>query len=91
MVGGVVARAGLPDSASSVFLSARTGPDVDPTQELLGIEAIFRIQMGDEDEAIRLIKTYLTASPEHRTGWKWSSHWWWREIQDNPEFQQLVS
>ncbi len=90
LVGGVLARAGLADSANSVFLTARTGPDVDPTEELLGIEAVFRIQMGDEDEAIRLIKIYLTASPEHRAGWRWTSHWWWREIQDNAEFQQLV-
>ena len=90
VVGGVLARAGLADSANSVFLSARTGTDVDPTQELLALEAVFRIQMGEEDEAIQLIRTYLTTSPEHRAGWEWTSHWWWRGIQDNAEFQQLV-
>jgi hypothetical protein len=37
-----------------------------------------------------LLKTYLTASPGHRTGWRWTSHWWWRRIQDNPEFQLLM-
>ncbi len=90
LVGGVLARADLPDSANSVFLSARAGTDVDPEQELLGIEAVFRIQMGDEDEAIRLIGTYLTTHPEHRGGFQFTSHWWYRAIQDNAEFQQLV-
>ena len=90
MVGGVLARAELADSANNVFLSARVGPDVDPTQELIWHEAIFRIQMGEQEEAIRLIRTYLTTNPEHRAGFEWTSHWWWREIQDNTEFQQLV-
>ena len=90
IVGGVLARAGLPDSANSVLLAARTGPDVDPSRELLAVEAVFRIQMGQEEEAVELVKTYLTASPEHRAGWQWTSHWWWRPIQDDPEFRQLV-
>lgn len=91
LAGGVLARAGLPDSANSVWVSTRPGPDLDPTQELLGIEAIFRIhQMGEEDEAIDLLRRYLTASPEHRAGWEWTSHWWWRPIQDNAEFRQVI-
>ncbi len=90
LVGGVLARANLPDSANSVFLAARAGTDVDPAQELLGIEAVFRIQMGDQDEAIQLIRTYLTTHPEHRGGFQFTSHWWYRAIQDNAEFQQLV-
>ena len=53
-------------------------------------EAVFRLQSGQEEEAMNLLKTYLTASPGHRTGWRWTSHWWWRSIQDNPEFQLLM-
>ena len=64
--------------------------NVDPAQDLLALEAVFRIQMGEEDEAIRLIRTYLTTNPEHRAGWQLTSHWWYREIRDNAEFQQLV-
>jgi serine/threonine-protein kinase len=90
IVGGVLARAGLADSANAVLLSARTGPEVDPSRELLGLEAVFRLQMGEEEEALELVKTYLTASPEHRAGWQWSSHWWWRPLQANAEFRQLV-
>ena len=90
LVGGVLARAELPDSADAVLRSARTGPDLDPSRELLGLEAVFRLQMGEEEEALELVKTYLTASPEHRAGWQWTSHWWWRPLRSNPEFQQLV-
>jgi len=90
VVGGVLARAGLLDSANAVWEGSRGNPEIDPAQELLGFEAVFRLQNGQEDEAMRLLKTYLTTSPEHRTGWRWTSHWWWRPLQDNPEFQQLM-
>ncbi|TVP42918.1 MAG: hypothetical protein EA350_14625 [Gemmatimonadales bacterium] len=90
VVGGVIARAGLPDSANAVLLAARPTPDVDPTGELLGIEAVFRLQMNQKDEALSLVRTYLTASPSHRAGWQWSAHWWWRPLQDNQEFRMLV-
>ena len=69
---------------------SRGNPEIDPARELLGFEAVFRLQDGQEEEAMRLVTTYLTASPEHRTGWRWTSHWWWRDLQDNPQFQQLM-
>ena len=85
-----MARAGLLDSANAVWEGSRGNPEIDPALELLGFEAVFRLQAGERDEAMRLVKTYLTASPEHRVGWRWTSHWWWRGLQDHPEFQQLV-
>jgi serine/threonine-protein kinase len=91
IVGGVIAQAGLADSANAVLLSARSGPAVDPSRELLGLEAVFRLQMGEEEEALELVKTYLTASPEHRAGWQWTSHWWWGRLRSNAEFRQLVA
>lgn len=90
IVGGVLARAGLPDSADAVFRAARPTPAVDPSLELLGVEAVFRLQMGEEDEALNLLRRYLTTSPEHRSGWRWSSHWWWRDLQGNPAFRDLI-
>ncbi len=90
IVGGVLARAGMADSADAVFARARSTPEIDPGRELLGLEAVFRLQMGETDEALELVKTYLTASPSHRGGWRWSSHWWWRGLQDHPEFRALV-
>ena len=90
IVGGVIARAGMPDSANAVFLAARPTPDIDPGGELLGLEAVFRLQMGETDQALELVKSYLTQSPTHRGGWRWSAHWWWRGLQDHPEFRALI-
>jgi hypothetical protein len=90
LVGGVLARAEMPDSANSVFLASRPTPAVDPSQVLLGVEAIFRLQMGQENEALSLLRIYLTTSPEHRSGYRWTSHWWWRSLHSNPEYMTLV-
>lgn len=87
---GVLARAGMPDSANATLRAARPTPDVDPSGELLGLEAVFRLQMGDTEQAMDLVRRYLTASPSHRGGWRWSSHWWWRGLQDHPDFRSLV-
>jgi serine/threonine-protein kinase len=90
IVGGVLARANLPDSARRVFKASRPTPAVDPGQFLLGVEAIFRLQMGETEEALDLLRVYLTTSPEHRSGYRWTSHWWWRDLHSNPEFMALV-
>lgn len=90
LAGGVLGRADLPDSADHVFRDARPTASVDPTQELLGMEAVFRVQMGETDEALSLLRRYLTTSPGHREGWRWTRHWWWRDLQDHPEYRALV-
>ena len=90
IVGGVLARADLPDSANSVFMASRPTPLVDPSQVLLGVEAIFRVQMGEIEEAMNLLRIYLTTSPEHRSGHRWTSHWWWRDLHSNQEYRTLV-
>lgn len=96
VVGGVIARAGLErdhsdllDSARRVMERARAGPEVDPEQELLSIEAIMRVILGDEDVAMDLLKRYEAANPGHFSTSHGSLHWWWRDLQDNPEFQRL--
>ena len=91
LVGGVLALAQKTDSADAVFRRYRPDPSVDPARELLTVEAIFRLRMNEQDQALRLIKTYLSARPEHRKGWAQSTHWWWRPLQGNPEFQALVA
>ncbi len=90
LVGGVLARAGLADSAHAVWSRSRGNPEIDPGRDLLALEAVFRLQNGEQDEALDLVRTYLTLHPEHRAGWVWTSHWWWRDLQANPEFRELV-
>jgi tetratricopeptide (TPR) repeat protein len=90
LVGGVLARAAMTDSADAVLQRHRAEPAVDPSRELVSIEAIFRVMLGQHDEAVRLLKVFLTANPEHRDHWQDSAHWWWRALRDDPEFRVLI-
>ncbi|MCH8970403.1 MAG: hypothetical protein IIA66_14950 [Planctomycetes bacterium] len=89
LVGGVIARAGLSDSANSVLLSARAGHDIDPQGELLLYEARMRVLLGDNDEAIELLKQYVAANPGHFARGR-NLTWWWRELRNDPRFQEIV-
>jgi TolB-like protein/tetratricopeptide (TPR) repeat protein len=92
IVGGVLARASMPDSARAVLLDARAGPEIDPRQELAGYEAIMRGILGDDDEAIQLLRRYASANPGHRNfEVDGELHWWWRPLRDHPGFQSVVS
>ena len=88
---GALARAGLADSARRVLMRARATPAEDPTRELEGNEAVMRVILGDHDEAIRLIKDYLTVNPAHRKGFATRVSPWWRDLQSNSKFKQLIA
>jgi eukaryotic-like serine/threonine-protein kinase len=89
-VAAVLVRAGLPDSARHVLDRSKGNADVDPQKELLGYEAFVRVMLGDKDEALRLLNEYLVANPKHREGFRKIIHWWWRPIQNDPRFKQLI-
>jgi len=91
LVAGALARAGLPDSARHLLVRARATPEEDPTRDLEGTEAVIRVILGDQDEAVRLIADYLTANPGHRKGFATRTGWWWRDIQGNPKFKALIA
>jgi serine/threonine-protein kinase len=91
VVASVLGRANLPDSARRVLERARAAADVDPTHDLPGYEAWVRTQLGDRDEALRLLREYLVANPRHREGFKKRVHWWWRPLQDDPRFKTLIA
>ncbi len=91
LVAGILARADLPDSARAVLSRSHSYPSVDPEMELLGMEALIRLHhLGEKDQALDLLRTYLTTNPEHREGWRWTSHWWWRPLQSDPAFRALM-
>jgi TolB-like protein len=90
LVAGTLGRAELTDSAEAVLTRSRPSPQEDPEMELLGLEAMVRLHMGQKDQALDLLTTYLTANPQHREGWQWTAHWWWRPLQGDPEFRALV-
>jgi len=88
---GVLARAGLADSARHVLLAARTtDTQIDPEHELLGEEAWIRTIIGDKDEALKLLQRALAYNPAHKAYMARNSNWQWRELRDDPRFKQLV-
>jgi TolB-like protein len=91
IVGVVLARAGLRDSARRVLLRARAGRDVDPGQEIVSIEAFARTIIGDRDEAIALLKRYVAANPSHAFTRGGDISWWWRDLKSDPRFAQLTA
>lgn len=90
VVGGIIGRAGLPDSARVVMERARLGPQDDPERELLSIEAAMYALMDDVEGAVELLGRYVTANPGH-FGRDQGLHWWWRALQGNPDFENLRS
>ncbi len=86
----VLARAGLGDSARAVARRARAGPDVDPTRDLIWDEIYVHILLGDKDQAIESLKTFLVANPDRRSELAEQSNWWFRDLENDPRYKALV-
>jgi tetratricopeptide (TPR) repeat protein len=91
LVAGIVGRAGMADSARSLFLAARQQirPAFDPELDLLSLEAYLRTLIGDQDESIDLLKRVGAANPEHDFR-EAAGTWWWRSIRNHPRFSEVV-
>jgi tetratricopeptide (TPR) repeat protein len=90
LVAMTLVRAGLADSARSVAVRARADATVDPIRDLVYIEAMLRNMLGDRDEALRLVGSYLAANPQDRASLAKDYTWWWAGIRDDPRFRSLV-
>jgi len=90
-VAGVLARAGLPDSARSVLgrAHAMITTELDPTEFLLLQEAYVLVLLRDYDAAVELLQRYSLANPGHFDSGSATS-WWWRDLQGHPGYQALV-
>jgi len=93
LLGGVLGKAGLRDSADRVLVRARAGTDVDPDQEIIGREIVMRLIYGDHDKAITLLADYLQVHPDHRKGLANQTAWYWSDpkVQNDPRFQRLMA
>jgi TolB-like protein len=65
----VLARAGLKDSARAVVARARRVTDVDREMrvDVMYDEANVRLILGEEEEALRLLESYLAARPDQKS------------------------
>lgn len=88
-VGGVLAKAGMPDSARAVWSRARAAatPHVDPQRFLLQVEAYVRTVAGDDDVAIDLLKRNAAANP----GASFEDRWWFRSLLSHPRWSELAA
>ncbi len=87
--GGVLARAGLQDSARSVLRRARDGatPEVDKTRWLHLLEGYMSTLVGDTTEALDQIQLWAAVNP----GASFTAGWWWNGLRGNPRFEQIVA
>jgi TolB-like protein/tRNA A-37 threonylcarbamoyl transferase component Bud32 len=79
-------RAGMPDSARSLVVRSRGDATIDATRDLAYYEALVRVQLGDRDEAFRLLSTYVAANPQMRSGIAKDETWVWRDLKSDPRF-----
>jgi len=92
LVASVIGRTGHPDSAEHVIAGARTtDPSIDPSQELIGYEAVVRELMGQDDAAMDILKRYVATHPEHSFKRNGMVHWWWRRLVSRPDFQAVLA
>ena len=90
LVAMAIARSGLTDSARRVAERARADATVDPTRDLAQLEAAARLIMGDKDEALRLLTTYVAANPQTRAAMAKDQTWWFRDLQHDPRWRSLI-
>jgi TolB-like protein len=84
-----LARAGLADSARAVAVRARGNATIDPTRDQAYYEALVRTQLGDRDEAIRLLSTYVAANPQMREGIAKDQSWLLEDLRSDPRFATM--
>ncbi len=83
-------RAGLPDSARAVARRARADPSVDPLRELAFLESVVLSWLGEYDEAVDRLATYLAANPGAETMFTEGDSWWLEDLTSYPGYQRLV-
>ncbi len=87
LVAGVLARAGLADSARAI--ADRIRPEVEKDPWAAYYEANTRIQLGEPDEALALLGRFLEAMPGRKS--YIANDWWWEPLHGDPRFQALVA
>jgi TolB-like protein len=91
LVAGILRKAGLADSASSVLPLGRGNEEIDPGDELVVLEARVLAVTGDPDGAMDLLTRYVAANPAHSFEVGGQLHWNWRSLRDRPDFRILMS
>jgi hypothetical protein len=90
LMGIVLARAGLKDSARAVMERSRADAAVDPTRETAQLEAVGRTILGDKDEAIKQLSVFFATNPQQRASMAKDQSWWFKDLRGDPRYKALV-
>ena len=90
LVAMVAARKGLRDSAAAIAKRSRGGAEIDATRDLMLDDAYVHLLAGNKAEALRSIRVFVAANPDRRASMAESPGWWFRSLQDDPEFRMIV-
>jgi len=88
IVAGVLARAGLADSAHSVMETAQADLDPDDPWPLY-FQANVLVNLGDLDTALDRLGQFLEAQPDYK-GFI-ATDYWWRLLRDDPRFRAMTA
>ena len=84
---GVLARAGLADSAYAVMRGASRYSEPGDSWPLY-YEANVRLQLGEPHLALGLLTLWLEANPDGKA--QLATDYWWRPLRDDPRFQAII-
>ena len=87
LVAGVLARAGLADSARAVVDRVRPQVGDDPWARYY--EANTRIQLGEPARAVVLLDEFLELMPDRKA--YIANDWWWKALAENEDFRALIA
>jgi tetratricopeptide (TPR) repeat protein len=82
-------QAGKGDSARGLAERSRCDATVDPTHDLAYYEAIVRAQLGERDEAFKLLSTYVAANPQMRSGLAKDESWQLKDLRSDPRYTTI--
>ena len=91
LVGWVLARAGQFDSARAVIERSKGNAEIDPTRDLTLLGAYAYAQLGDKEQAVNMLKAYLSANERRRNTFAADPGWQLRSVAEDPGFKRLVT
>ena len=80
----------LADSARRITRSSIGDAQIDPNRDLTYLAAFVYAQLGDQADAVRMVKEYLAANPQRARSLRDEPWWGFKPIEGNPQFRQLI-
>jgi hypothetical protein len=86
-VAAVLAVEGKADSARAVAYRSRGDASIDPTRDLVYVEAFVRTLLGDNEDAIDLLAEFMAVAGGDPSD---IDYWWFSGLREEPRYQTLM-